>query len=452
MEQRLSQTLSLLQQQSLTLLTLPIPELREYLSQQIHDYPLLELSGQGTESLTALVEEFEEMAAPSEDDLPWSEYSSTPQETATDPLLLLKRPQTFTDDLLLQLAGLELSPLLRRCCMYIIYSLSPRGYLVDSEEELSRQTGVPLEDIQQAVYAVQSLTPTGVGAHDLSECLVLQLVESKQFNPYTIRIVKDHLDDLAAGRYGKISTALGIPRQETEYWCAQIRRLNPIPSKGYASDRYVQPVIPEASVSKELVVTMNQIAVPAIVMAEEYRTMLSCVQEASVRKFLQNNQQQAKNLTAQLDRRQKTLLEVISCIVRLQPDYFRLGQAHLLPMTMQQVADQLSLHVSTVSRAVSGKYIDTAWGPVALRSLFTSALSDASAGGVKTRLLELIRLEDATAPLSDNDLCALLEAQQISISRRTVAKYRNELNILPASLRRRRSDRSSKDCCPDQCD
>lgn len=436
MEQRLSQTLSPLQQQSLALLALPLPELREYLSQQLHDYPLLELSGQGPESLTALVEGLEEGAAPGEEDPPWSE-SGIP-ETGADPLLFLKRLQTFTDDLLLQLAGLELPPLLRKCCLYIIYSLSPRGYLLDSEEELSRQTGVPLEVIRQAVYAVQSLTPTGVGAHDLSECLVLQLVESKQFNPYTIRIVKDHLDDLAAGRYGRIAAALGISRQEAEHWCAQIRQLNPIPSKGYASGGYVQPVIPEAAITRALTVTMNQTAVPVITMAEEYQAMLACAQDPSVRKFLQSNQQQAKSLTAQLDRRQKTLGDVIACVVRRQPDYFRLGPAHLLPMTMGQVAEQLSLHVSTVSRAVSGKYIDTAWGPVALRSLFTSALADASAGGVKTRLLELVRLEDPAAPLSDGDLCALLAAQQISISRRTVAKYRNELNILPASLRRRR--------------
>ena len=442
MAPHLSQHLSPFQQQSLTMLALPLPELREYLSRQLQDYPLLELRDQGTESLTALSERAD---FPGEEDVFWGDGLAAGRQDA-DPLLFLRKPQTFTEDLLFQLAALELSPLLRKCCMYIIYSLSPRGYLLDSEEELARQTGIALADIQQAVYVVQSLSPPGVGAHDLSECLVLQLVASKLFNPYTIRIVKDHLDDLAAGRWGRIAAALGISRGEAEHWCAQIRQLNPIPSKGYAGSGYVPPIVPEAAVTRELSVIMNQSALPVVAMAEEYQDMLLHARDSSVRQFLLGNLQQSQSLASQLDRRQKTLLDILVCVARLQPEYFQIGPAKLLPMTMEDVASELSLHVSTISRAVNGKYIDTAWGPVALRSLFTGALAgeSTSTGGVKARLRELIRRENPAAPLSDNQLCALLAAEHIGISRRTVAKYRHERKIPSAASRRREAGGSSE--------
>lgn len=433
----LSQKLDHVQQQSLALLTLPLPELQEYIAQQIRDYPLLEVRGQRPESLTALSEDAEAVSA-LEDNTDWFWQDRQTCGQSADPLMFLRRPQTFTEDLLFQLAALKLSPLLHKCCVYIIYSLSPRGYLLDSEEELARQTGVPMETIRQAIYAVQSLTPAGVGAHDLSECLILQLAESQYFNSCTVRIVKDHLGDLAAGRYGRIAAALGISKKEAEHWCAQIRQLNPIPSKGYAAGGLVAPVIPEAAVAKNLAIIMNQAAVPEVVMPDEYQAMLEQPCDASVRDFLQKNQGQAKLLTGQLERRQRTLLSIITWVVRLQPDYFQKGPSCLQPMTMQQIAERLSLNVSTVSRAVSGKYIDTPWGTAALRSLFAGAPSreSTSSAGIKYRIKELIGREDRSAPLSDGELCTLLAEEQIMVSRRTVAKYRSELHILPASLRR----------------
>lgn len=419
------QTLSMSQQQSLKLLALPLSELRAYLEQQLLDYPLIEIHAREPESLSALLEDRQGAA-------------SGGGEAREDTLQFLGRPQTFTEDLLLQLAAQKLPPEMEKCCTYIIYSLSPRGYLLETEEELSSQTGFPVETVQQAVYAVQSLLPRGVGAHDLVECLILQLVDSRQFNAHTIRIVKDHLDDLAACRYGRIGTALGISKREAEYWCAHIRALDPIPSRGYASGEYTQYFVPEAAVDGELRVTMERDSVPRLAIAREYREMLHGTTDASARAFLRDTSRQVGLLNGHIRGRQRTLEDVIACIVSLQPEYFRDGQAYLRPMTMQQVADRLSLNISTISRAVNGKYISTVRGSVPLRGLFTAAVDGVvSAGSVKARIREMVRVEDKSKPLSDEALCRLLQAQQIRISRRTAAKYRAELGIPPASMRRR---------------
>lgn len=445
---RQTQILTPLQQQSLALLALPLLDLREYIAQELRDYPLLEMYTASAESLSDMVErsEFRPEDLRSSEISPGARHKDafrTQDGGSIDPFLFLGTQTSFTEDLLQQVSSLHIPPEMQSWCTYIIYSLSPRGYLQDTDEELARQMSISLEDARQAIYAVQSLLPTGVGARDLSECLLLQLAQSRMFNRCTVKIVKHHLDDLAAGRYDKIGRALSISKREAFYWCSEIKKLNPIPSKGYCGDAYTQFIVPEASVTRTdsgLSVLMNGDAVPQVVFPEEYRALLNSASDSSTLKFLQENQQKAQLLEKLIDKRQSTLRNVISCIVQLQPEYFYTGPVALHPMTMQQVSELLSLHVSTISRAVSGKYIETPFGVVPLRSLFTTQVAAdeaVSAGGVKARLQDLIRREDQRAPLSDKDLCELLQEQNIRISRRTVAKYREELGIPSSSLRRR---------------
>jgi RNA polymerase sigma-54 factor len=444
---RQTQVLTPLQQQSLALLALPMLDLQSYIAQEIQDYPLLEMRAAGAESLSDMVERSEfrtedprSMEAPAR--ARRADSFRTQSGEDIDPFLFLGTQASFTDDLLQQVSALPISPEMQARCTYLIYSLSPRGYLQDSDEELARQMSISIEDTRQAIYAVQSLVPTGVGARDLSECLLLQLAQSRLFNRCTVNIVKHHLDDLAAGRYDKIGRALNISRQEALRWCDEVRKLNPIPSKGYRQDSYTQYIVPEATVLRTdggLAVQMNGEAVPEVVLPPEYRELLRSTEDRSTLKFLQGSQQKAQLLGSLIVKRQSTLERLITAIVQLQPEFFYTGPAALRPMTMQQLSDLLSLHTSTVSRAVSGKYIQAPFGMVSLRSLFTAQVTgDAavSAGSAKARLRELIRQEDRRAPLSDSDLCGLLQEQSIRISRRTVAKYRDELGI-PAASRRR---------------
>lgn len=448
MDQTMRQTLSPLQQQSLAVLSLPLPELQEYILEEIQDYPLLEVRSGQAESLSSMVESARRKESHAAEDVPEAGAAFRSRDGAwVDPLTFLGTRVSFTEDLIQQVSVLDLPKDLLSRCIYIIYSLTPRGYLQESDEELARQMGVSVYDARQAVYVVQSLSPDGVGARDLSECLVLQLAQSPYFNEYTVGIAKNHLQDLAAGRYDRISKALGIPSKEALRWCNEIRKLNPIPSEGYHAHGYTQFAVPEAFVTltaEGVAVRMNDESVPTVVLPEEYLPLLAQEGDADARRFLKDQQQRAALLQKQIDMRRTTLEKVIVCMAQLQPEFFRTGKQALRPMTMQQVADRLNVHISTVSRAVNGKYIDTPMGVVALRSLFSAPLpaggAAVSAAGVKERLRELIRQEDKRRPLSDSELCVALQARHIQISRRSVANYRGELGILPAALRRRDPD------------
>ena len=438
------QALSPLQQQSLAVLSLPLQDLQEYILGEIQDYPLLEVQSGQAESLSSIVESAHREDSHTAEDIRDSGPSFRCRDGGwADPLTFLGTKTSFTEDLIQQVSVLDLPRDLLSRCIYIIYSLTPRGYLQDSDEELARQMGVSVHDAQQAVYVVQSLSPDGVGARDLSECLVLQLAQSPYFNEYTVRSAKDHLNDLAAGRYDRIGKALGVSSKEALRWCNEIRKLNPIPSEGYHAHGYTQFAVPEAFVTLEaegVAVRMNDESVPSVVLPEEYLPLLEGEGDPDTCRFLKDHQQRAALLQKQIDMRRTTLERVIVCMAQLQPEFFRSGKQALRPMTMQQVAARLSVHISTVSRAVNGKYIDTPMGVVALRSLFSAPLPSGgaavSAAGVKERLRELIRQEDKRYPLSDSELCAALQAQHIQISRRSVANYRGELGILPAALRR----------------
>ena len=446
---RQAQVMSPLQQQSLAVLALPLPELRDYIQGEIQDYPLLEVRAPQNESLTAIVDQSEHRReTPRQFDAATRRQAGSafrsPDGEWLDPLQFLGTHTSFTEDLLQQVSLLDLERELHDRCVYIIYSLSSRGYLQDSEEDLARQMGCSVQDARQAIFAVQSLLPTGVAARDLTECLLLQLAQSAAFNKYTVRIAKDHLQDLAAGRYDKIARSLGISGREAQRWCAEIRKLNPIPSEGYHGEGYTQFVVPEASVAlteEGLTVQMNQDAVPEVVLPEEYLALMCSPADPSAQKFLKDHAQRAQLLKRQIDMRQTTLEKLILTVARLQPDFFRDGERNLRPMTMQQVAELLSVHTSTVSRAVNGKYINTPHGTVALRSLFTAAMTvddrSVSTAAVKNRLRELIAQENKAAPLSDGELCGILQAQRVQISRRSVANYRKELGIPTASVRRR---------------
>lgn len=417
--------LSLAQQQSLLMLALPLAELREYLAEQLQDYPLLEVKGLDAPRYEGKGESF---AAP------WNE-----EREEGEGFVFPSRPETFREHLLFQLSALPLQEGVRRLCIYLIHSLSPRGYLTESEGEIAALTGESLSAVRQAVKIVQSLSPTGVGARDLVQCLLLQMEAKKITHPAPVAIVRDHLQDLARGHYGVIRKKLGLSAEETERWCRLIRTLDPIPSNGYFSGENVGILLPEGAIGSDLQVEMNQRDTPQVVMEEEYQKMMEQLGEEESRGYLIRSQQQARALTGQIARRQQTLQRLLQCLCIMQPDYFRHGPQALRPMTMGQVAEQLSLHESTVSRAVAGKYVDTPYGMVALRSLFTASLQgEESAGGIKAKLAELIEKEDKQNPLSDEALCRLLAAQQIQLSRRTVAKYRNQLGVPSASERKQR--------------
>lgn len=366
----------------------------------------------------------------------------TPQENTSLEASFSKAP-TFLDFLNEQIGQIRLLdretlPL----CRYLIGCLDHRGYLDCSLDELAEETSRSLFELEQALFAVQMLEPAGVGARSLSECLILQLARGKAFNRLTISIARDGLEPLSRRDYGALATMLHVSVKEAKRAADEILALNPIPSRGFPGSETPSFIVPDATFSTahgHVSVDLNEAILPRLSINEEYLTLLKSTDDPSLAQYLHEKHAEATELLHSVHLRSNTLLRVLLLLSELQCGYFLGGE--LLPMTMRQVAEKLELSNSTVSRAVQNKYIAFNGQTIPLRSLFSAAVvpdrNSISRQAVKQRILHLIRTESTASPLTDETLCAALEVQGITVSRRTVAKYRTELGIASASRRKK---------------
>ena len=450
LEQHLEQTQKLIMtqtlQQSLRCLQMSSLELRDFLQDAALSNPLLEVEEQPLGDLTP--EAVDSSGAEWGEDLPIERREQmiwSSGESEADFTTYSSRPESFTDYLNGQLGQMKLlDGQTLAYCRYLVGCLNSAGYLDCSLAELAEELGVPLFDMEQALFIVQSLDPTGVGARSLSECLLLQLVQSNAFTEVNIHLVQSGLPLLAENDMAGLSKLLGVSPAEARQAADVIRGLNPIPSRGFYTESRMPLVLPEATIRRvhgQIVIEMNQQIVPRVSLHADYCALLGREDCRQDRSYLREKMSEAKTLITTLENRSDTLFRLLSAVVQFQQDYF-LNDGPLLPMTMRQLADRLELNVSTVSRAVKDKYVLFEGRLLPLRGLFTAALSTAdgrdsvSADAARAQLRRLIAAEDPAAPLSDESLCEALAGMNIRLSRRTVAKYRGEAGIPPAAKRK----------------
>lgn len=354
---------------------------------------------------------------------------------------------SFSDYLNEQLGQMkQLDGKTKALCSFLVGCLNSCGYLDGTLSELAEELHLPLFDLEQALFVVQSLEPAGVGARSLSECLLLQLVQSEDFNAVTLRLVRSGLELLAKRDMKALANLLEVSMIETQAAAQAIFRLNPIPSRGFYTESRVPYIVPEATLrceNERIIIELNQSILPKVTLNQEYKALLKQEDCKEAHLYLKEKVTQANALINNMEHRTDTLYRLLTAVVHLQPDYF-LQHGNLRPMTMQMVADALDVNVSTISRAVREKYILFNGQMLALRTLFTVPLQGTaqsepvSAGFVRARIKQMIQAEDTSAPLSDQSLCEALADMNITISRRTVAKYRGELNIPSTSARRQK--------------
>ena len=432
------QILSPALRQSLQYLQMPITELAEYLQEQSLSNPLLEVDYAPVSGFTLPISVVEGGGIQGS--------RRSPEDSVADAFYHSARPVSFSEYLMEQVNCMQqVDETTREVCCFLIECLDSTGYLSCSLPELARELELPLYDVEQALYLLQMLEPAGVGARDVTECLLLQLAQGKDFTAANIRMIREGLPLLAKRDYVALSRLLDLPLKAVYESEAVVKALNPIPSRGfYSGDTYHSYIVPEATIAcrdGRLTVEMNTRSLPRISLSREYTAMLGRGEDEQLQDYLRKRLAAAKSTIAQIDSRQSTLQELLLVILRRQQGYF-MGTDRLQPMTMQQVADEMHLNASTVSRAVRDKYIQFQTRLIPLRSLFSSPLqgddgSPVSADAAKQQLRLFIRAEDPGAPLSDEALTAALISAGIHISRRTVAKYRAELNIPSASARKR---------------
>ncbi|NLW50036.1 MAG: RNA polymerase factor sigma-54 [Candidatus Brocadiaceae bacterium] len=466
--------------QSIEILQLPLLELRERIDQELLENPLLEVAGpedaadgeapedgpvEDLEVVEPLQEEPETEPEPLEDEdydaveeiIRQAEGEATELGVRGSPAddedgkraAIENSPApeiTLADHLQSQITYLDLAPEVLAACENIIANLDWRGYLEYPLEEIveSMDEPVDIELARQALRVVQGLEPPGVGARTLEECLLLQLDEHAPDYPLLRQLISEHFQDILKNRYPGIVRALGCTMEELKHAIDQIGALNPMPGAlfGEQTAPHVVPDLRVELVDGEYRVMLEDADLPPLRIAAYYARRLQREDlDARTQAYLKDKLQGARWLIDAIQQRRSTIYNIASAIVEEQKAFFDKGPMALKPLRMQEIADRVGVHVSTVSRALAGKHVQTPRGVFSLKHFFTGGVekNDGEVESwevVRQKLLQIIENEDKTNPLSDDQVAAQLAAQGIEIARRTVSKYRKVLGI-PSSRRRK---------------
>jgi RNA polymerase sigma-54 factor len=302
----------------------------------------------------------------------------------------------------------------------------------------------PEELFERIITVIQGFDPVGVCARDLKECLLLQLNHQGKKNSLEAILVRDHLDKLGAHQYEQIAKAMHLPSEKIKELSAAIAELDPKPGRNFSVEK-TEYIIPEISVEKKdgvWTVTQNRSPYPRLFISQKYLELLKDKNTAGdTRKYIREKIAKSKFFIRSIDQRQDTIYRLACEIVRIQEEFLEEGVSKLKPLTMKQVADLLKVHETTVSRACNGKFMATPQGTFEFKHFFTAGVAQAdgrflSNAAIKNTIADIVRTESNRRPLSDQRIADELSKQGIDIARRTVTKYREQLKILPARLRR----------------
>ncbi|MCC6861081.1 MAG: RNA polymerase factor sigma-54 [Bryobacterales bacterium] len=379
-------------------------------------------------------------------------YRSPASESVEKPSFetFLSAPMTLCDHLRSQLSISVLDENVRDAAETIIGNLDEDGYLTASLDEIAASGDHSMEEVEAALRVVQGLDPAGIGARDLRECLLLQLESQNARGGVAWQIVANHLKLLETRQYRELARVLGRPAEHIEIAVAAIRRLNGRPGLRFSASgaRVIEPDVYFIKDGEEFIIQMNDEEVPQLRLNAQYRRLLDRdSQEAApkeVRNYIKERYTSAIQLMKNIEQRKQTILKVCETIVRRQHDFLTQGIDALKPMMIKDVAEEVGVHPSTVSRAVANKYAHTPHGVFELRYFFSEAVQGPKGGStplliLKRRVKKMIEEEDRTHPLTDEQITALLEAEGIQVTRRTVAKYREDMKI-PSTHQRRIRD------------
>jgi RNA polymerase sigma-54 factor len=359
----------------------------------------------------------------------------------------LTRLPSLSDHLLWQLRLSTSEPNVVKSGEWIIGNIDDDGYLRATLEELSHQSGIPGKDMERALELVQSFDPMGVGARNLQECLLIQVKQLDLQGTLVEKIIQNHLPDLEKRKYPNIAKVLNVtPQGVMEASQVIIHELEPKPGRPFlASDtNYVVPDVYVIKVEDRYVVQLNDEGLPKVRINPYYRKLLSRKETVDkvTKEYIEERLRSAQWLIKGMEQRNKTIYKVAESIVKFQLEFLDQGISHLKPMVLKDVAEDIGMHESTISRVTTNKYMHTPQGIFPMKFFFTTGFSvgagtEVSSLTVKDVIQKMVKEEDPSTPLKDQQIVEALKAKGIDIARRTVAKYREELRIPPTSVRKR---------------
>jgi RNA polymerase sigma-54 factor len=459
-ELRQKVTLSPQVYQGLAILAMPVVELQQLVEAEILENAVLEL--EESEDDAEGSSEPDERPAEADEERAWDEWLDQYEELESGDTGMPRDPGTeevnseefvgglrsFDDYLLEQLGTLDLDRDVLVAARAIVGSLDDDGFLVGDCAEIAAVAGVTPEAAERALAVVQELDPPGVGARNVREALRIQAAYLGIDTPLVQALIGDHLDDVAANHYRKIARAQHVSEDDVRSAVEMLRRLNPRPAGAFSPGNAPAYVVPDVTLRRfgdDWLVIANNEAVPVLRVSPRYRRMLRSHSgvDDETRRYLKDKIRQAESFMRNVDRRRDTVSRIAEIILEVQRDFFEDGKGDLRPLRLEDVAVEIGVHLSTVSRGVTGKYMATPYGLFELKHFFsggyrTSTGMDIAATTVKRRLKELLAAEDQSQPLSDQKLAELLANDGVDVARRTVAKYREEMGTEPSWARRRR--------------
>jgi len=458
-------------QQAIQLLQLSTLELQEVVQKELLENPLLEEVAQETSENPEAAPATPDAPAPTPvepapvessptaerqtDDLPFDltavmfddnneERSLVAQEEREELPFenLVRSVSSLTDHLDEQLRFTVEDPLVRRIGNEIIGNLDEDGYLRAELSEIAERCETTVDQVEKVLMLVQAFDPPGVAARSIQECLLIQLKADPNPDPVSVEIVEEHFDELSRRRYPDIARALKLPLDRVMESVEEIMGLEPKPGRrfGGGDSRYIVPDVVVHKMGSEYVVVLNEDGIPRLRVNSLYRSLLRNNGDEA-RAYVEQKLRSAVWLIKSVDQRQRTLRKVTQSIVKFQRDFLDKGLPYLRPLSLRDVGEDIGMHESTISRVTTNKYVETPQGLFELKFFFHSGIASGdgemvSSVSVKKMIQDLLANEDPAKPLSDQEVAQILKGRGLTIARRTVAKYREELGILPSHQRR----------------
>ena len=452
-EQKLIMTQEM--QMSVKLLQMSAHELGQYVNKELQENPVLEerelqsyknsnLDGNDnskTKNYKELIKYLEK------DDYKEKSNGVRMEKEEVSPFYYIAEEKSLKDFLKEQIGEISEKYEILNICKYMVENLDSKGYLSIDLSEICKEMSTSNENVTIALKILQSLEPQGIGARNLKECLAIQLHSLGLEDKNIYNIVENYLQLLAENKYNDIAKELGVTATEVQRYGDIIKRLEPKPSRGFYTGESIKYIVPDAYISKlndQYFISMNEDVIQKLNINSVYKEIINLGEDIEAMEYVKDKINSAMFLIKSIEQRKNTVYRVLEEILVVQREYFDFGVEYLKPMTLKKIANNLEMHESTISRAIREKYVSLNNGKVIkIKDLFTNGIASALDGqdisivNIKKAIKEMIDVEDVRKPLSDQIICNRLNMEGMNISRRTVAKYREELQIKSSSKRKR---------------
>ncbi|NRA65787.1 MAG: RNA polymerase factor sigma-54 [Pseudobacteriovorax sp.] len=463
-------------QQAIKLLQLSRLELEEFVTNQLAENPVLEEGVVESQEERIHVEReaettevqavndhmmeagkiVDQVSGEAKPDSDWESYLNRQERSATSSSQVrkdddfpshenLSRTGTLNDHLIAQIGEIDLSEEERALATVIIGNIDDKGYLQTEVGDIAAEAGLTADDVEDILDVVQRLDPPGIGSRDLKECLLNQLRAGRLKNGIVEVIIANHMTELETRNFPAISKALKISMDQVIENIQIIAELEPVPGRQFGIDetQFIVPDVYVFKVSGQWIVSLNEEGLPHLRISKVYEDMFASMAAGAEEKdYIQDKMKSASWLIKSIQQRQRTILRVTEKLVERQADFFEKGIEFLKPMVLRDIADDIGMHESTISRVTTNKFVHTPQGIFELKYFFNSSVSrsggdDMASASVKKMIADIIKSENPKKPLADQKIVDLLDEKGIQLARRTVAKYREQMGILPSSKRKK---------------